>query len=143
MLIVLRFWRELLLIILSGVIALGYNFWPAPSKPEVRTIEKEKVVTKTVIRTVTKLPDGTVIVKDENSSQVSQVKSDKATSMVKVPQYEAFVLLPVRASTASNKERKLLPEVGVGVRFGSSRFFGITSYDFNDKSVKAGVKIEF
>lgn len=136
--LLLRFWREFLILILTGMLGLGYAFWP---KPEIVEIVKEKtvekIVTKTVVKTVTQRPDGTIITEDKEISQDSQTKTDKKEVIGGKPpsKYSVLLLFPIRAPTR--------PEVGVGAQLGSLPIEVLGAYDFESKAVKVGLGVRF
>lgn len=137
----LKFWRELALAILSGVIVLGYNLWPEPQAPKVEIVEREKIVTKEIvkIKTVTKKPDGTIIEETKESTKDTKTKTDKVDTVAGGPssRYSVVLLTPIRTST------KFLPEVLVGAQLGSLPVEAFTGYDFDTKSVKVGLGVRF
>lgn len=134
----LRFWREITIVLLLAVVALGVSLWP---EPKVQIVEKERVVEKTktvtVTKTVTKKPDGTVIEETKESSKVSKTKSDKVDIAVAADpsRYSVILLSPLRAP--------MRPEVIVGAQIGNLPAEAFGAYDFESKAIKLGVGIRF
>lgn len=135
----LKFWRELALAILSGVIVLGYNLWPEPQAPKVEIVEREKIVTKEIvkIKTVTKKPDGTIIEETKESTKDTKTKTDKVDTVAggSSSRYSVVLLTPIRAPTK--------PEVVVGAQLGNLPVEAFTGYDFDTKSIKVGLGFRF
>lgn len=135
----LKFWRETTILILSGILILGYNLWPEPQAPKVEYVEKEKIVVKEKIitKTVTKKPDGTIIEETKESTKDTKTKTDKVDTVAGGPssRYSVVLLTPIRAPTK--------PEVVVGAQLGNLPVEAFTGYDFDTKSVKAGLGIRF
>jgi len=133
MLSMLKWWREYTIAGLLAVVVGGYKLWPeaAPCDTQVQVV-KEKEQLKQTVTTVTKKPDGTVeekTVQTEKDTKVSSQTADKK-SRYSVGAY---------VNTADRGDYR----VDVGARLGDLPAFGVVGYEFNDKTVYAGVRLEF
>lgn len=125
----LRWWRELLILALCGVIFAGYKLWPSPvaPTPAVKTNTEVHQVTKVV----TTRPDGTIIektVSTEKNTKVSNSGTDKSRYGV-----GAYI------NTADRNDYRL----DASARLGALPLFGVVGYEFKDKTVYAGIRAEF
>jgi len=95
--ILLKFWREALIVVLGAVSYYLYNNPIEVIKELPRIVEVEKVVTKTVVKTVITKPDGTTIVKEEQKDTAEDKTSDKVvTPVVKLNPYKYSIGVSIR-----------------------------------------------
>jgi hypothetical protein len=146
----IRFWRELLILVLSAVTYVLYTR-PDQVCPTAITVagahtdEKvEEIATEQKVTTITVKPDGTKekkIVETKKDTKVSQVVADKKdVSVVTSPisRYDLHVATPVSAW----KDWKDY-QVGIGVRLGDLPAFGTLDYRFRDRAIIVGLRMEF
>jgi hypothetical protein len=134
--ILLKWWREILILLLSLVVTYYVKF----RKPNEVVKVVDKVVTVEKIRTVTKVvekrPDGTtietVVDRDENKTKEKEKTSDK----VIVSQPREKYSVGVAARNFSYKD--LL--IDVGARLGDTPLEATLGYETKDRAVLMGVR---
>jgi hypothetical protein len=133
MLSMLKWWREYTIAGLLAVVVGGYKLWPeaAPCDTQVQVV-KEKEQLKQTVTTVTKKPDGTVeekTVQTEKDTKVSSQTADKK-SMYGVGVY---------VNTADRADYR----IDASVRLGTLPVHAVAGYEFKDKTIYTGVRLEF
>ena len=138
MTILIKFYREILIVVLG---AASYYLYSNPIeviKELPRIVEVEKVVTKTVVKTVVTKPDGTTIVKEEQQDTTSDKVADKAvTPIVKLNPYKYSVGVSIR----DLDYKDFLVESGI--RFADTPLVGTAGFDVKQRSFLLGVRYEF
>lgn len=128
----LRWWREYLIVGLLAVIAVGYAVWPEQAPVQAGpSSTKTETQTKQVIHVVTTEPDGTIIEKTtttEKDTKVSSKAADKSKYAV-----GAYM------NTADRSDYR----VDAAARLGNLPLHGVVGYEFKDKTIYAGVRLEF
>lgn len=138
MTIFIRFWREILIIILGSVSYYLYKNPVEVIKDVPRIVEVEKVVTKTVVKTVITKPDGTTIVKDETKDTTEDKVSDKVvTPIVKINPYRYSIGVSIR----DLDYKDFLVEAGT--RLTNTPLVATAGFDVKPRSFLLGVRYEF
>lgn len=136
--IVLKFWREILILILGLVSYYLYSNPIEVIKELPRIVEVEKVVTKTVVKTVITKPDGTTIVKEEQKDSTEDKTSDKVvTPIVKLNPYKYSIGVSIR----DLDYKDFL--VDAGIRFADTPLVATVGFDVKPRSFLLGVRYEF
>ncbi len=141
--LILRYWRELSIVILGSVVYFLYKR-PTP-EPQVREIIKEVEVVKEVqvVKTVTKIvtKDGTetVIIKEENViKDVLVIKEETKPQVAKLTKWSLGVSYDLKRDIDL-----YTPTIEVGRRVGNSPIFAVGAFRIEDNTVSLGVKWEF
>ena len=138
MTIFIRFWRESLILILGLVSYYLYKHPVEVIKEIPRIVEVEKVVTKTVVKTVVTKPDGTTIVKAYQKDTTSDKVADKAvTPIVKINPYRYSIGVSIR----DLDYKDFLVEAGA--RLATTPFVATVGFDVKPRSFLLGVRYEF
>jgi len=133
--ILLKFWRELLIALLAVACFAIYKMCGRITTVQSPPITVEKIVTKVVTRTITKKPDGTVIAEDKEETGNSHIP--KVTPIIKINPYKYSVGVSMR-----NLEYKDF-FVDVGARLGDTPFVAFGGFGYKDNSFLLGVRYEF
>lgn len=138
MTILLRFWREIFILIMVLVFFYLYNNPIEVIKELPRIVEVEKVVTKTVVKTVITKPDGTTIVKEEQKDSTEDKTSDKVvTPIVKLNPYKYSIGVSIR----DLDYKDFL--VDAGIRLATTPLVATVGFDVKPRSFLLGVRYEF
>lgn len=138
MTIFIRFWREVLILILGLVSYYLYSNPLEIIKEVPRIVEVEKVVTKTVVKTVITKPDGTTIVTDETKDTTEDKVSDKiVTPTVKINPYKYSIGVYMRDLDYKDFM------VDIGARLGHTPLVATVGFDVKPRSFLLGVRYEF
>lgn len=134
--LILKFWRETLIVTLVGLAVFLYNYPLGCPAPEVKVVTKtqEVVVTKVVEKIKEIKPDGTVI---EKVITKDETKDTKGTKVAEKSKAKYSVGVQIR-----DLDYKDLI-VGAGARLGDSPFWATAGYEVKGKNVLLGVKVEF
>ena len=126
----IRFWRELTILGLLGVLFIGYKTWPSPVAPAPDV--KENVQVNQVVKVKTTRPDGTI------EEKVTILKKDtKVTTSNADKKSNYSIGAYINAMDRSDYR------VDVAARIGKLPAFGVVGYEFKDKTVFVGVRVEF
>ncbi len=136
--ILLKFWREALIVVLGAVSYYLYNNPIEVIKELPRIVEVEKVVTKTVVKTVITKPDGTTIVKEEQKDTAEDKTSDKVvTPVVKLNPYKYSIGVSIR----DLDYKDFL--IDAGIRLATTPIVATIGFDVKPRSFLLGVRYEF
>lgn len=151
MLNVIKFWREILIVLLMlSTYVLGNLYRKKPTKVQVpvlveKVVEVEKIVERTVTKVVTTLPDGTTIVKDETKDTAKDTSKDNSKQttpvVVKLNPYRYSAGLLVKFDYNDNDKKHYV--LDVGARLADSPIVAVLSYDITPKTFALGVRYEF
>jgi len=135
MLTLLKFWRELLIVALASSCFAIYKLYPRIETRQLPPIVVERVTTKTVTKTVTTKPDGTVIAVEQEESKDAQIP--KPVPIIKLNPYKYSIGVAMR-----NLDYKDL-FFDVGARLGSTPIVAFVGYGYRGRSFLLGVRYEF
>ena len=137
MTILLRFWREILIVLLSGLVYLQHKYTPK-CEPEVKVVVQEKVVFKDKIvyvdrvvtrdRVITK-PDGTKIeertkTEEKKRKEEKKGKEEKSTEINLSPKPPKSMLISFGIDPLQDlKEHRYVALFGAGLRLGNTPLF--------------------
>lgn len=160
--LLLRYWKELLLICQAVVIYAGFKLWPKPQtcEPEVKVVEKvvfkdkivyvDRVITRD--RVITK-PDGTKIeetTRTEEKKKEEEKKREGSTEVVLKPTLPLTKYhLGVGAEPlALFKDKEYIFSLDAGIRLaGTPLFLKVNpSYNFSTQrfeGISVGISLEF
>ncbi len=134
----LRFWREVLILVLAGTCYLLYSIRGGPDCPPVAPTVTEKVVIEQKVTTVTTKPDGTKIEKTVETEKKTKEKSKPSDKVV-----EAAAARQSKYDIHFTHDGKSFHSIGVGARLGDLPAFGTLDYEIPTRSVLIGVRAEF
>lgn len=145
--VLLKYYRELLIVVLVASLYFTYNKYTEVSSTNNELTTKLANV-NTDIQIVEKIveirPDGTKIVteketKDKSTETVaeSSEKTETETKIASKSRYSLEVLHPVNAFDANKIQ------IGVGARIGDLPAFGTVHYNFENKDILLGIRLEF
>lgn len=136
----------LTLAVIAGSFASGYFTRKPGTVTKTEVVEKEKTVTKTVVKVVEK-PDGTTSTETTtetatDSTTVTDKKSPNqpmANSTTTKPKYSVQVNWTPRLDVDAYKPTGM----EFGRRIYDTNAWGTVGYDWRDKSVSLGIRIDF
>jgi hypothetical protein len=135
--ILLRFWREGIILSLLCVVGVGYYLWPVPPNcpaPETKIVTQVHTVTET--KTVVQKPDGTVITKVSDTHEDEKSKTDEKPSYT--PPILSRYTLGVSVPPLDYKN----VNVQIGARLGDLPVFGTASYEIGSHTATVGLMVE-
>lgn len=139
--LILKFWREILLGIAIAAAIFFYQYPFNCPAPEIKTVVKteEKIVTKVVEKIKEIRPDGTVIEKEVTTDTKKNAKvSDKKTDKGSTSPTEKY---SVGVSIKNLDYKDLL--IDVGARLGDTPFEATAGYETKDKAFLLGIRVRF
>lgn len=137
--LVLKFWRELLILALSAACYFIYHTRTSDPCPPVPELIQEKTETKQIVKTVTTKPDGT---KEEKTVKTVKVVKEKTKTADK-SNVGGRPLSRYDVHASFRPGHTGVYSVGVGARLGNLPAFGTTDYEIYSKTFLLGLRVEF
>ena len=145
--LLMKFWREVLIVLLSlstYIFIQAYRSQPKEVQVPVlveKVVEVEKIVERTVTKVVTTLPDGTTIVKDETKDTSKDTSKDNSKQTTPVIVKSNPYRYSVGVSIRDLDYKDFLVEAGI--RLATTPIVATVGFDVKPRSFLLGVRYEF